>query len=68
MSGITNAMDLPLLSRRPDSWAGVSIEDVRTLLNKHAYLEKAASTHSEAEMGTQLAASQFPVLAAATAR
>src|SRR5208283_5106780 len=39
MSQVTNAGDLPLLSRTPDSWAGAVIKDVLALLNDHAYLE-----------------------------
>ncbi len=39
MSQVTNAGDLPLLSRTPDSWAGTVIKDVLALLNDHAYLE-----------------------------
>jgi len=33
MSQVTNAGDLPLLSRTPDSWAGAVIRDVLALLN-----------------------------------
>jgi tRNA 2-(methylsulfanyl)-N6-isopentenyladenosine37 hydroxylase len=46
MSQATSARDLPLLSRTPDSWAGLVIKDVLALLNDHAYLEKKAASNA----------------------
>jgi len=46
MSQATNAGDLPLLSRTPDSWAGAVIKDVLALLNDHAYLERKAASNA----------------------
>ena len=46
MSQVTNAGDLPLLSRTPDSWAGAVIKDVLALLNDHAYLERKAASNA----------------------
>ena len=46
MSQATNASDLPLLSRTPDSWAGAVIKDLLALLNDHAYLEKKAASNA----------------------
>ncbi|MGZ3395747.1 MAG: tRNA isopentenyl-2-thiomethyl-A-37 hydroxylase MiaE, partial [Isosphaeraceae bacterium] len=46
MNQATNASDLPLLSRTPDSWAGAVIKDLLALLNDHAYLEKKAASNA----------------------
>ncbi len=46
MSDASSTIEIPLLSRTPDSWAARVIQDAPALLNDHAYLEKKAASNA----------------------